>query len=355
MPKYIPFLKAKANEFGAVKALGKTQKQLIAPFFDIPLKKDMDEAVLKKVIKGAARKFALNLKGVPEFFVDDYDIPDSLLINGNPGYEYFADCLLAEGLFFNPVVGIDRTAARQACVFGTQVRSAMKNRRIALRVSAEDLSNYKLVRTEILNLIKQGEGIYDRWVLVIDNRICLNVDATTRATQISNFCLAANADYAYEAIIVTGSSLPPVIGDILATNSEIHLQRKEIDIYNLVSKSFSAPQLIFGDYTVVSPDYSDSDIDPKNMLNVTAPKVVYTYDSKHFIVRGGSLKSHPRGFKQYNDIAVKIVAKPFFRAGFSAGDLFLADKAQGNGSTVMPGSILKPTINSHITFMLSIL
>ncbi|MCY1560405.1 hypothetical protein D9M68_975360 [compost metagenome] len=72
-------------------------------------------------------------------------------------------------------------------------------------------------------------------------------------------------------------------------------------------------------------------------------------------MRGGSLKSHPRGFKQYNDIARDIVAKSFFRRGFSAGDLFLVDKAAGIGSTVMPGSILKPTINLHIAFMLHVL
>lgn len=54
MPKYIPFLKAKANEFGAIKALGNAQKEVIAPFFDLPLKKDMTAAVLKKVIDGAA-------------------------------------------------------------------------------------------------------------------------------------------------------------------------------------------------------------------------------------------------------------------------------------------------------------
>lgn len=48
MPKYIPFLKAKANEFGAIKSLSKERKKLVAPFFDLPLKKDMDAKVLKK-------------------------------------------------------------------------------------------------------------------------------------------------------------------------------------------------------------------------------------------------------------------------------------------------------------------
>ncbi len=354
-PKYIPFLKAKANEFGAIKVLEDTQKDVIAPFFDLPFKKDMTADLLKKVIDGAARKFALNMKGVSEYFVDDYDIPDNLIINGKQGYEYFAERMFAENLNFNPVVGLDRSAARQSCVFSAAIRDIAKNRRVALRVTADDLSDYRLVRSDILDLIRKGEGVYDRWVLVIDNRVCLGADAATRATQIASFCSAAYADHAYEGIVITGSSLPPVIGDILATNNEIHLVRNEIGIYNLAVKLISDAKIFFGDYTVVSPNYSDSDIAPQNMLNVTAPKVVYSYSQNHYIVRGGSLKSHPRGFKQYNDIAAKIVAQPFFRHNFSAGDLFLADKALGNGSNVMPGSILKPTINSHITYMISIL
>lgn len=355
MPKYIPFLKAKANEFGAIKSLSKERKQLVAPFFDLPLKKDMDAKVLKKTIETAARKFCLNMKGVPEYFVDDYDIPDSILIGGRPSYEYLAACMLAQDLNFNPVVGIDRTADRNSCVFTPAVTRAVNNRRIALRVSSDDLVSYNLVRADILHLIAMGNGIYDRWVLVIDNRVCTGVDPIARAAQIKAFCIAAAADHAYEAIVITGSTLPPVAGDILSTNSEKHLARNEIAIYSNAIAGLSGHKVLFGDYTIVSPDYSDSDIDPRNMLNVTAPKVVYSYEDKHYIVRGGGIKTHPRGFKQYNDIAATIVAKSFFRRGNSEGDLYLVEKAAGLGSTVMPGSVLKPTINSHISFMLDLL
>ncbi|MBP0946027.1 beta family protein [Pseudomonas alliivorans] len=355
MPKYIPFLKAKANEFGAVKSLSKERKQLIVPFFDLPLKKDMDATSLTKNIETASRKFCLNTKGIPEYFVDDYDIPDSILIGGRPSYEYFAARMHAQGLSFNPVVGVDRTVDRNACVFTPAITKAGKNRRIALRVSSEDLISYNLIRTDILHLIAMGQGIYDHWVLVIDNRVCKGVDATVRAAQIKAFCLAAALDHAYEAIVITGSSLLPAIGGILSTNNEIHLLRTETVIYKTSIIGLNGHKVIFGDYTIVSPDYSDSDIDPRNMLNVTAPKVVYSYDDRHYIVRGGGIKTHPRGFKQYNDIAATIVAKTFFRHGNSEGDLYLVQKAAGLGSTVMPGSILKPTINSHIAFMLDVL
>lgn len=355
MPKYIPFLKAKANEFGAIKSLTKERKQLIAPFFDLPLKKDMSAKTLTSNIDAAARKFCLNMAGVPEYFIDDYDIPNSILIGGRPSYEYLASRMHAQGLNFNPVVGIDRAPDRNACVFTPAVTIAVENRRIALRVSGEDLISYNLIRSDILDLIAKGSETYDRWVLIIDNRVCKGIDAPTRAAQIRAFCLAATEDHAYEAIVITGSTLPPVASDVLATNKEVHLTRNEIAIYKHSITGLSNHNVIFGDYTIVSPDYSDSDIDPRNMLNVTAPKVVYSYEDKHYVVRGGGIKTHPRGFKQYNDIATTIIGKSFFRHGNSEGDLFLVQKAAGLGKTVMPGSILKPTINSHISFMVDLL
>ncbi len=352
MPKYVPFLKAKANEFGAIKSLTASRKEQIVPFFDLPFKKGMDEQSLTKKIDAVARKFRLNLNGVAEYFIDDYDIPDKILIGGRPSYEYLAKRLRAEGLGFNPVVGIDRSASRNACVFASSITESAKCKRIALRITSSDITSYALIRSEILELIKLGDGIYDHWILVIDNRVCKDANATIRADQIEAFCLAALSDFAYQAVVITGSSLPPVSGDVLPTNSELHLNRKEMEIFKLAAPKLISNQVVFGDYTIVSPDYSDSDIDPRNMLNVTAPKVIYSYDHKHYIVRGGGIKTHPRGFKQYNDIATKIIGKSFFRAGNSEGDIFLTQKSTGLGKTVMPGSILKPTINSHISFML---
>ncbi|SUC63389.1 Uncharacterised protein [Pseudomonas aeruginosa] len=249
----------------------------------------MTADLLKKVIDGAARKFALNMKGVSEYFVDDYDIPDNLIINGKQGYEYFAERMFAENLNFNPVVGLDRSAARQSCVFSAAIRDIAKNRRVALRVTADDLSDYRLVRSDILDLIRKGEGVYDRWVLVIDNRVCLGADAATRATQIASFCSAAYADHAYEGIVITGSSLSARDWGYLS-----HKQRNPFSPpMKLASTIWPSSLSLTQKYslvttTVVSPNYSDSDIAPQNMLNVTAPKVVYSYSQNHYIVRGAA-------------------------------------------------------------------
>lgn len=103
---------------------------------------------------------------------------------------------------------------------------------------------------------------------------------------------------------------------------------------------------------MVSPNYSDLDIIPEAMLNVTAPKILYPFDNYHYIIRGGALKTHPRRFAQYFDLAETLVAKNFFRGrDYSFGDRFLEEKSCGTGNCVTPASIIKPAVNAHITFM----
>ena len=90
------------------------------------------------------------------------------------------------------------------------------------------------------------------------------------------------------------------------------------------------------------------------MLNVLAPKILYTFDRHHYIIRGGAIRTHVRGFLQYNDLAAEIITKPFYRgAEYSFGDNYIAEKSHSVGSNVMPSTIIKPTVNSHITYMLN--
>ena len=77
------------------------------------------------------------------------------------------------------------------------------------------------------------------------------------------------------------------------------------------------------------------------MPTVTAPKLIYSYGEKHYIQRGGALKSHPRGYRQYNDLSGILVSKSFFRGrGYSYGGNFFYEKSIGEGSKVHPGSII---------------
>ena len=87
--------------------------------------------------------------------------------------------------------------------------------------------------------------------------------------------------------------------------------------------------LYIGDYTIVSPNYSEVSLPGNVMYNVMTPKTVYSYDNKHYFIRGGSLKTHPDGSSQFNEQARVIMSKPFYRGQhYSFGDSFIEEKSR---------------------------
>lgn len=353
MNNYIPFLKFKVNEIGALSTLSSPLKEITYPFLDLPKKDGMGEAAFLAMLAKAKTAFGRHLKEFRNVFLDNYDIDDSITVAGLENYSAVIDCF-GEFKAFVPVVALDRTQARNDVVFQAKAAGKISGNAVALRLQAEDVQSFSVVETEIAALQAQGAGLFDSWVLIIDNRVCLNVNEALRSFQINKFLKDASGKMESAAVIVAGSSLPASISELMKVLSEVHHPRSELSIYRQVAGAALHPSIYLGDYTVVSPLYSDVSIPAEAMQNVIAAKTIYTHGDVHYIIRGGALKTHARGRRQYNDIAGRITAQSFYRGpNYSLGDLFLYEKAQNLGSGVTPGSVLKPTINSHITFMLT--
>ena len=175
--------------------------------------------------------------------------------------------------------------------------------------------------------------VFQECTLIIDCRVCLNVNPSAEARRIYDFLSVAEERFAFSEVIVTGSSLPASIGQVAKTTEESELHRVELQIFDALRRYGGMDHVGLGDYTVVSPLYSDISLPPEMLLNITAPKILYAHGVVHYIARGGALK-------------------PFYRGRhYSFGDAFIAMKALMGGSMVTPGSVLKPTINAHITYM----
>lgn len=351
MNSYVPFLKLKVNEVGALGALNGDVKEFVTPFFDLPKQKDgaTTDAFIALVNK-AARSVQRNLGVGYTFFLDNFDIDDALHVNGKNNYAYVMDSF--KDLSFIPVVGLDRTDERNKLVFQYKASGVISTNVVAIRLLAEEFLSFDLVRDEISDLIELGEGLFHHWILILDNRVCANVDAATRAGQIVQFVKESTAAFGFDDVIVTGSSIPASIKDLLEVESEGTYERIELEIYESASKHLSGTSLTLGDYTIVSPLYSEFKIPPAAMRNIMTPKIFYSHANVHYIARGGALKTHARGDLQYNDIAAHLIGQPFYRGPeYSFGSLFLFQKAHGQGKKVTPSSILKPTINAHMTFM----
>lgn len=350
MNNYVPFLKLKTGEIGALSTLDEKIKASVVPFIDLPKRDEITADGFKTMVDKGAKSIANHLKHFPMFFLDNFDIDDSLMIDGEHNYNYV---LKSFGqLKFAPVVGIDRAAGRNEAVFKAKESGKLLANTIALRLQPDDFENYSLVSDEIDQLLKRGNELFSHWILVLDNRVCADVAPNKRANLLAKFIGDSGAKTKFAAIIVTGSSMPPSIGDVAGVLTEHDHFRSEIAIYRALRKQVDGSNLFCGDYTIVSPLYSDVKLAPEIMYNVMTAKVVYSYDDVHYVARGGALKTHPRGNFQYNDIFAQIVTKTFYRKPvFSFGDQFIWDRTASTSVMVTPSSVLKPTINAHMTYM----
>lgn len=354
---YVPFLKLKTNEVAALAEIDDEHQGMVTPFFDLPRKKDMSNADVEKLVLTTSGKIGRYLGYISYFYIDDFDIDESLVVNGNMAYQYALEeykdypCV--------PVVALDRSDERNSIVFDGKAQGDIESDRVAIRLQMEDFEDFDLTEDDLRDLTDRCADLFQTIDLVFDCRICLQHDAANLITTITQFLdnLNANGLDVYATYVIAGSSIPASIGEIVAVRSEEVLPRKELEIYlGVDALRRDRYDFSFGDYGIVSPDYSDLEIIPEAMRNVTAPKILYSFDMNFFIARGAGLKTHPRGNQQYNDMCAQLITQPFYRGvGFSYGDHYLDEKANGRGAGVTPSSILKPTINAHLTHMLSLI
>jgi len=353
MTKYVPFLKLKSNEVMAIRELEAGLRQTISPFFDFPYMKNRTE---ESFITNAGRmiqSIRKNIASISYFYLDNFDVDSSLLIDGGNSYAYLLSA--CEDLPVVPVISIDRGPEHMQAVCEAKDSGQLESDQIALRFVSGDFASFDVVADDIEECLDDTVRRFSNIDLVLDCRVCLDQDLDSLATNIIQFVQNFAGVYSINRVIVTGSSIPPSIADILSVEDEIELARAELDIFQQVYDGIGDNfDIALGDYCIVSPNYSDVEIIPEVMLNVTAPKIIYTFDRHHYLVRGGAIRTHIRRFRQYNDLAAIVVGKPFYRgANYSFGDRFIEEKSRSVGSQVTPSSILKPTINAHITYMLN--
>jgi len=349
MITYVPFLKFKGGEVNAIGSMDPAALAHIAPFFDMPKKKDLTAAEFKETVKRMAGAITRHMGGLTELYFDNYDISDNLLIGAEQNYAYLLRKLGNNPII--PVLGIDRTKARIDAVAKLKDDGVIKSAWVALRITEDDFESYAAVQDE-LDEVGPVLTRFNAVDLVFDLRIFKgNPEKTGKAIVAfsEKFC----AEYDVRRVIVTGSSIPASISDVLKVKSECSIDRAELAVFDRVRSKHAHATLVFGDYTVISPDYSDVDLPPEIMQNVTTSKFIYTLKGRHFFIRGERVRGN---YEQYFELAKRLCAKAFYRGpAFSWGDNYLNEKSQGLGSNCGPSTVVKPTVNAHIAYMISVL
>lgn len=343
---YFPYLKAKQNEFLALRNCSDRAFGNIIPFFDIPRGTDDDEARTRNNIK-KAKVYLERLLKVRDltFYLDVYDIAPTIRPDSAHVYEYVLDQF--DGYSVIPVLGLDREDEHNDAVLNREEKYST----VAIRLQVENLETPKATVAAINMLISDFKSKVS-FDVILDFRVLDEKYAAHIANAVSIIEKLSNNDLV-EVIVITGSSIPPVITELCKPESCAHFKKFEVALFEQVCHQLSHgaySKLHYGDYTVVSPNYSDSSIPVGLMRTVQTPKIIYGNESKSIVIRGGALQS--KGDAQFFNLAATLTTSGIFRGKtFSGADTYIDDVANRLvASCGNPSKWTNITIEAHLEY-----
>lgn len=353
MIKYIPFLKFKQNEIQGVAQLAPMVRDQIVPLYDLPRSQNvMSESEIDKRIRLAEKELQKTQKESLGhlFFIDNFDIDDSIYISGVPQYRAILAALAAYPII--PILAFDRDLDHNnAALDFIKAKPGV----IGIRLQQVDIESYNITKGKLDSIWPAVQAVQPKnIVLLLDLRIIEDVVETHR--KVERFLTKFNQDFQVGVAAVAGSIIPGNIANLIGTDEIKHIPRKEFQLWRLLQAAPGLGAVLYGDYCVVSPEYSDIDLEPELMNGVSTPKIFYPYGEYFYIARGRRFRSH--GYGQYFGISDLIVKQPFFRgAAYSYGDQYIHDRSylspQKPTKGGSPSTWIKSLTAAHVTFIVN--
>lgn len=344
---YYLFLKSKQGDFNSTKHINNNEVVPVFDFISGEKEKSKIEAKQEKFIKNIIKHYSKSSL----FYIDHYDMELDLRYSSNihPYSKY--NQLIALGYNLGLVTGLDRDIEYQNEIINhLKIKS---NIPVAIRLHHDDISAPNLVIGDIkklyLELIKYTEKID----LIIDCRI-INEDIDYYFKKIKRFVGYFEKESIDCLVIITCSSIPEKINDIVKTGEAQYIVREEGILWDKI-KSIDTEYIsfVYGDYGVVSPDFEELDTDGPIPI---VPKITYTFDEKYYLSRGYKTNLHPDGFRQYKTLANEVMAIKHHRTNFSFGEQYIfiiADKK--NTKVGNPTTWITATMVQHINYITTII
>jgi len=326
--RYIPCLRWKQGEYQAISHLTPSVRDMIKPLIDVAeIGFDFEEGEDSKSIDEHLKLFAKRVRkkwGIEECYVDMHLIDAyQRMANGNHPVSFVFDDLRLQGVHAVPVTGINQDSQWQDAI---QKAVDQDGHGFCFRITLEDA--LKPALGTLLNELLQKYGMQaEQCDLIIDekgpNYEPLDGFVGLLETIIKNLPHLNQ----WRTFGLIGISLPASMSTLGSGTSVIpryEWQSYKKLIVQLKSLGIRIP--CFGDYAINRPEVSK--VDQRFMK--TRANIRYTINNGWLIVRGQNI----RDFAEYKDLCSAIVSSKFYNgSGFSVGDKYIIDCAQGNAKT----------------------
>ncbi len=326
-PVYVPILKGRQGEFGALKQIQQVTRQSILPLIEIVPAPSDDRNALKQLINRTAKK--LGLWAGDRLLLDAGLLPTDVEIsNGLGAVGFSAAAAMGEFVKAIPVVRLNDEVQAHLDAAAVNVRHANG---IAIRLNAEDLDedseDIEVALSDLLVRLgadpSEVDLILDLGVVVGD----LGVRAGSRIVADAVRGLSSIEDW--RLVIVTAGAFPSDLSAFGPWTVGEPIRYDAAFYDHLQQRKRLARMPVFGDYAIAHPLLATGPAFPP------APQLRYTVAERWLTLKGA--RNDPRGNEQFYEVCEIIARHPEFAgSGLGSADERIANprkQGPGNAST----------------------
>ena len=352
---YIPILRWKAAEQGALRDICPKDRKYITPLIEFIMPqltaKDLKENRGKNLLSIAREKFLVKLpdelKKIEEYCGQNMLFIDTQLVDSKIRSEVLQgmiDFSGEAGLFLSPVIYIvpvlssdsDMEVRKQVVAYAKKGKSGL-----CIRITRAHLSEESIVQD-----LEQFITNHHLDPTCVDMLIDLKfIEVSDSLPDTMENIRRISEMYQWRTFAVASGSFPKDLTEFRSHN-DYNINRHEYHLWQKISEVMSRKPS-FADYTIQHPEYTE----PTLGANPSA-SIRYTLENGWLVRRGEGLRNpEGAGYKQYLAHAKVLVkqGKYYYGKDFSAGDAYIAEIAGQEEKTGNPRTWLQAGINHHIT------
>lgn len=349
---YVPALKAKAGEFGALRQLFPPDKAALTPILDVTpvpwnFTKDAPACSLDEHLGDVPEAVVAAWGGERPFFADLGLIEAAArMANGtHPVDSFFAACAAA-GLRAVPVSAPDRDAAHQGAVRTVVGRDG---RGVCFRLTFAHAFQSPAATLQALTTAALGRPLdaaaASQIDLVLDLGEVAEAHVPMYAVTLPQALQGLPHLQDWRSLTLLGGSFPSDLSGI-PTGTRRNVPRLEWPLWTSLRARHLPRTPTFGDYGAHNPELVALD------MRVIQPSATirYTTMADWAVFRGQGVRNH--GYGQFRTLSAQLMADAVYMGpAFSFGDRFIHDCANNIGGTGNLPSWVTVAANHHMTYV----
>lgn len=347
--KYVPVLKGKLGEFGALRNMRQDEKCLVTPLVEIPpipWDHENDQPAksvdmhLSKIDRLLAKSWGVH----HPLFLDFLWIGEKeRMSDGTHPMENLFARTRNGGLKVIPVTALVRGDDYQdAC----RRIAARDHRGVCLRIQSEDFELPDL-ESEVAEILKRvGLSVGEVDLLLDLGSLDSGVNPQTVKDVVSRIRSLPYLNK-WRSFAISATGFPVDLMGLLPLNIS-PVSRSEWRLWRSIIKTSTVPRMpVFGDYAIAHPQ--PPEVDPRIMR--ASASIRYTTDDDWLILKGQNLRDY--GYDQFHDVSDTLVnSGEYSGPEFSWGDWFIGECAGRRSSSGNLTTWRAVGTSHHISFVL---